>query len=115
MDQKLFEQMLTEVADWHRERHQGYHKNSTSYGGPTEGPVPTYIKIDRFKSKACPYQEDKKDCVWKIYNRGYAGHPKVLIQKCDTCGALLTPKGHYIAKPNGFNYPKIIRDADQDE
>lgn len=115
MDQKLFEQMLSEVAEWHRERHQGYHKNSTAYAGGDEGDPPTYIKIDRFKPKTCPYQTDKTDCFWKIHTAKYKGCKPVKVNKCQTCGALLTPKGRYITKPEHHNYPKIIREIDEDE
>ena len=116
MDQKLFLERLSEVAEWHWERHRGQSRSGQTYGdGTEERDPPTYIHIDRFKTKSCPYQADKKDCLWKIYSKGYSTEPKILIQKCETCGALMTPKGRYIAKPNGFNYPKIIRDADQDE
>lgn len=116
MDQKLFEQRLSEVAEWHRERHRGQSKSGQTYGdGTEERDPPTYIHIDRFKTKPCPYQADKKDCFWKIYKKQYSNMPKVLIQKCETCGAIKTPKGHYVSKPNGFNYPKIILEIDDDE
>jgi len=114
MDQKLFLEKITEVADWHWEQHRGSSTTGQGYVGE-DGEAPTYIHIDKFKSKPCPYQEDKKDCYWKIYKRGYSGYAKVLIQKCDTCGAIKTPKRHYIANPEGYNYPKIVRDADSEE
>jgi hypothetical protein len=113
MDQKLFEQLLTEVAEWHRERYRGESRNSTVYEG-CEGEHPTYILIDRIKPKNCPYQADKKDCHWKIYKKKYQGLPKYLIQKCETCGALMTPKGKFIAKPENKNYPLLIHHIDRD-
>ena len=113
MDQKLFLEKLSEVAEWHWEKHTG-HSDSKGRSGASED-IPTYPKFDRFKTRVCPYQADKKDCYWKIYKKGYTGFPKVLIQKCETCGAIMTPKGKFIAEPDGYNYPKIIRDADQQE
>ena len=114
MDQKLFEQILTEVAEWHRAEHIGSSKNSNYFEG-CGGEVPTYIRITKFKPQPCPYQADQKDCWWKISKKQYKGCKPVTVKKCETCGALMTPKGRYIAKPDGFNYPKIIRDADQEE
>ena len=113
MDQKLFLEKLSEVAEWHWEKHQGQ-SGSDGRSGPADE-VPTYAKLDKIKTKNCPYQEDKKDCYWKIYSKGYTNYPKVLIQKCETCGALMTPKGRYVANPDGYNYPKIIYETDRDE
>lgn len=110
MDQKLFLEKLSEVADWRWERHQGQ-SGSDGRAGSSED-IPTYIKIQSFKNRQCPHQQGKQDCLWKIYKRGYTGYPKVLIQKCETCGALMTPKGNFVAEPDGYNYPKIIREID---
>lgn len=115
MDQKLFEQRISEVAEWHRERHQGNTSNSKAYAAADQAPIPTYIKIDRFKPKTCPYQTEKTNCFWKIHTAKYKGCKPVKVTKCQTCGALLTPKGNFIPKPAHHNYPKIIRESDEDE
>lgn len=114
MDQKLFLEKLTEVADWHWEQYRGESKDGRVWGDE-EREKPTYPYIDRVKTKTCPYQKIDKVCLWKIYKKGYANTPEILVQRCEVCGALLTPKGNFIPKPATYNYPLLIRLRDEDE
>lgn len=113
MDQKLFLEKLSEVAEWHWEKHTG-HSDSKGRSGDSED-IPTYPKLDRFKPRPCPYQEEKTDCRWKIYKTKYQNYPAMTVRKCEICGALMTDKGKYIAKPQGYNYTKILIEADSTE
>jgi hypothetical protein len=113
MDQKLFLEKLTEVAEWEWARHTGDSQAITHNG--EQGEPPTYPKLTRIKSTSCPYQEDKAGCHWHIYKKSYGRQTIVTVTKCKTCGALLTPKGHYVAKPKSTNYPQVIYQVDRDE
>jgi hypothetical protein len=112
MDQKLFLEKLTEVADWEWERVQGA-AGSKGRSEAIYADYPERIKLNGFKNNACPYQEGKENCNFKIYKRLYGKDP-VKIQKCETCGALLTPKGNFIAKPESHQYPALIIKADRE-
>lgn len=114
MDQKLFLEKLTEVADWEWERVPGSGSSSNPRGSEPGVDYPERIKLNRFKNQTCPYQEDKEGCNFKIYKRYYSKQP-VMIKKCETCGALVTPKGRFIAKPETHQYPALIVQTDRDD
>lgn len=114
MDQKLFLEKLTEVADWEWTRLPGSSSNTAGRAAETELAYPETIKIHSIKAKDCPYQTAKKGCHFKITKRKYGRHT-VLIQKCEDCGGLVTPKGKYIANPNNQQYPALVYKADLED
>ena len=122
MDQKLFLEKLTEVADWHWEEYPGnpYHKKRTS--DYTDVPAPQYAHIDRVKPRPCPhnaepirYSNGKKkaaQCEWRCEIKSHEDQ-KVLIQRCNNCGGLMSQKGIFIPKPDHYRYAEIILRTDK--
>lgn len=121
MDQKLFLEKLTEVAEWHWEEHRGAtysHGNNRLNEG---GEVPLYAHLDRIKPKPCPYDqkatpgkyEKEEGCYWRCEIKEYLDKP-ILIQRCSTCGGLMTPKGNFIPKPDHYRYAEIILKTDKE-
>jgi len=119
MDPKLFEQKLSEVAEWHREKLRG-HANTDPSGYTEKGrEPPTYIEIDRIKPHLCAYTGREQRCEFKIYwRRINPSNPQsdlVRIQKCDTCDGLITPKDRYIPLDGKrYDYPRLIQQKDQE-
>jgi len=109
MNDEEFKRKLTEVANWRWSRLTG--DASVKVRGHTDEPAPEYIEIINLKPRPCQYQEGHSNCHFRIYTRLYGSIP-VKIQKCDTCGALVTPKGKFIAKPETHQYPGLIYKTD---
>lgn len=119
MDPKLFEQKLSEVAEWHREKHRGHSQADQSYR-ERDVAIPTYIEIDKIKPQVCEYTGREQRCEFKIYwRRINPSNPQsdlVRIQKCDTCDGLITPKDRYIPLDGKrYDYPRLIQQRDSED
>ena len=86
MDPKLFEEKLTEVAEWRRERHQGQSKDSTGRNDST-GQIPTYIAITKFKDRPCPYNPQHKNCDIVVKASGMRN--SIYFKKCRSCRGVI--------------------------
>jgi hypothetical protein len=122
MEQKLFEEKLSQVAEWHWERVQGCFTQNTRTKEIDANP-PMYVHVDKIKTPPCPYGQEplpKKNsdenktegCLFQIKVQEHLGE-KVIVQRCYTCGGLRTPKGNFIPKPPHFRYAQLIVDADK--
>ena len=118
MNQEEFLKKLSEVAEWHWEKHRG--ATYMSHGRNEKlGPEPEYIQIDKIKPQPCPYGAEPKikpgrknapwerSCFWKGEIVELRGH-RFLQQRCSTCGALMTPKGTWIEPPEHYRYSELI-------
>lgn len=85
MDPKLFEQKLSEVCEWRRERHQGVTQAKDS--DDIQGEIPTYIKILEFKDRPCPYNPLHKNCDITIKAAGLKN--AVYFQRCRSCRGVI--------------------------
>ena len=122
MEQKLFEEKLSQVAEWHWERVQGCFTQNTRTK-EIDANLPMYMHVDKIKTPPCPYgqeplpknnsDENKSEgCLFQIKVQEHLGE-KVIVQRCYTCGGLRTPKGNFIPKPTHFRYAQLIVDADK--
>jgi hypothetical protein len=123
MDQKLFLEKLTEVADWHWENYAGATYASKSSRWDHNGDNPQYPHLDRVKPRPCPhnaepirYLNGKKkpaQCEWRCEIKSHEDQ-KVLIQRCNNCGGLMSQKGIFIPKPDHYRYAEIILRTDKE-
>jgi hypothetical protein len=84
MDNKLFFQKLSEVANWHWQEYPGMSEDMTYYRRKILAEdIPKYIVIDSWVNDTCPYQADQKGCdiQIKISHRT----PRTVIRRCKTC------------------------------
>jgi hypothetical protein len=119
MDPKIFEEKLSEVADWHFQKHQGQSVTDASGYNEKSLVAPVYIHVDKIKPIVCEHTGREQRCQFKIYWRPLnPSNPKgelVRIQKCETCGGLVTPKGRYIdLDGKRYDYPRLILQKDQE-
>lgn len=85
MDPKLFEQKLTEVAEWHQQRHMGDTANSEGRNDHT-GDIPTYPKITKLKDRPCPYNPNHKNCDITIKATAQDG---IYMRRCRSCQGVI--------------------------
>ena len=116
MDEKLYLEKLSEVAEWHWGQLKGDTNRSFRRDPDVEElEPPKEIVLDSVKRPPCEYNQSRKGCHWTIYKKPYL-RKMITIKQCDTCGALLTPKGILITKadqPVGLAKATIISQVDR--
>lgn len=116
MEQKIFEEKLSEVCEWIRIPAE---KKSVGYVPAAEkqpeGELPTIIKIKEFKPIKCPKFKDKTDCYFQVNWWHYKGKDNAIrMKKCKTCQYVETPKGHWISYKGHRNMLRLVLDYDKD-
>ena len=72
MDQKLYLEKLSEVAEWHWEKVKG--DTNRNYRAPDDVAdlqTPMDIVIDRIKRPPCEHKQSRNGCHWQIYKKPY--------------------------------------------
>jgi hypothetical protein len=112
MDQKQFEQKLSEVAEWRREplSNENLHKGGYEYLAE----VPTKIVIKKIKPTACPYVEGNTDCDISCKFYEHLGQ-RIFVRRCQNCRHVITPKGHVFYMPSVHNIAARVVFVDRDD
>lgn len=112
MDPKLFEQKLSEVADWILDKHQGHSYESKGRAIEEDLAVPTYPRILNLKDRPCPYKDDEKNCEIIIRQMTDFGE-KFYYQRCKTCHGVII-NGQYKSGRGEKNITKFALDFYRD-
>lgn len=86
MDPKLFEEKLSEVCEWRRERHHGQTHDSVGRNEVT-GDIPTYIAVSQIKDRPCPYNPQHKNCDITI--KATAVKQAIYVRRCRSCRGII--------------------------
>jgi hypothetical protein len=115
MDQKLFEEKLSEVCVWTRKRvsaeaHHGRSLSDTEHIEP-----PTELVVESLKPRPCPYIEGNTDC--KISARWWpsAKHGDQFIRRCSTCSAIITPRDRILYTKSWCSLVNLVMAVDRKE
>lgn len=116
MDQKLFEEKLSEVCEWDRvpaERITKARYIPQSERDEEEGETPTVIKIKQIHKSPCPKFKDKQGCFWITNWWQYKGKINAIkMKRCKTCEHVYTPKGHWISYKGHKNMLRLVIEYD---
>jgi len=106
MEQKQFLEKLSEVATWE------FRDVKTPTPQGLKQPVdlrtletPKELIVTSIKASPCPYKDEQQGCFFKInfWTVNNYSKKKVRVIKCETCGHIITPKGHYINPDDNVN------------
>jgi hypothetical protein len=106
MDQKLFEQRLTEVCEWQR---VSFDSDKKWHRDRDEDKLSTYIKINKLKEQPCEYDSSRTGCNISIR---LVQHTGFYMTYCRSCRHLIYKGQRYDTQgqPNlVYLYSKIIK------
>ena len=118
MKQELFLEKLSQVCNWSYEKIKG-EAGSDGRAGETDE-RPEQLVINSYHPRPCEHVPGMTNCQQKIFWKEAKTNSKrfgvmVKVTQCQTCSGLITAKGHFIPKPDNYNYALICWQRDQEE